>query len=149
MTKADSPEATTTIPTEENANAVEPALREPDTLQLLQREMEIAPSVTSERKQELLVQARAARRQWIQQVPLPYQARQEERVDDTASSIWESSPTLRLWSRSALGMKLPGSTQVLADLYGLSSGISRPEQIEDRLDQLVRPFCITAYLLPL
>lgn len=77
-------------------------------------------SVTIDRKQVLLLQARASRTEWIEKVPLPY--RQHQRT--------ENGPLQTLQS-SHVAKELPSALDILSNLYGI-----KDEPTADLLDRL-------------
>jgi hypothetical protein len=109
-----------------------PALGEPDAMAILRKGSTTAPSVTHDRKQELLVKARADRRQWVRQVPLPYASARDP------TNIWSTQDRLHPVQSSIVCQKMPVLTKVLSELYGLENQIRTTEFVAERVDQLVR-----------
>jgi hypothetical protein len=77
-----------------------------------------APTVTLDRKKELLLQARASRLAWIQRVPLPYKmtpmsADDEGNADHHLSDLATTHAT----------HKLPSISKVLSALYGIETSL--------------------------
>eukprot|EP00536_Pseudo-nitzschia_multiseries_P008481 jgi/Psemu1/20518/gm1.20518_g len=94
--------------------------------------------VTAKRKDELLLQARAERKRWVREVPLPYDSKQLAKLignsgadDGTAintsavNQLWSSRDGLEKIQNSLIcgNRFLPGATTVLSELYGISSRI--------------------------
>jgi hypothetical protein len=109
-----------------------PALKEPDVMAIVRKGSAIATSVTEDRKLELLVQARAERRQWVHQVPLPYASARDP------TNIWSTHDQLYPVQSSIAIQKMPVITKVLSELYGLENHIRTPDAVAERVDQLVR-----------
>lgn len=86
---------------------------------------EAAPSVTPERKNELLLQARADRISWVQAVPLPYQVNSIcTDVADTNDPWSQNDCLASLLKDSNAVQSLPCIPQVLSSLYGAEQGIT-------------------------
>ena len=125
---------------DEEGEPMNPALNEPNAKAIVnQGEAEAAPSVSASRKAELLVQARADRRKWIQIVPLPY-ASQRDR-----NNVWSVEDRLNNLQSSLACKRLPVATQVLSELYGLESKIRTTDEIAERVDGIVSFFCYFAW----
>lgn len=97
---------------------------------------EAAPSVTPDRKNELLLQARADRVSWIQKVPLPYEAMRRSTDDDNP---WNHDDRLLLLKDSNAVQSLPCIPQVLTSLYGMDQGTSA--EVADRIQTVVSFTC--------
>ncbi len=118
--------------------------------------------VTPQRKEQLLLQARAERRNWISRVPLPYspQARAAARGagggGDLQDDLWSRNDALyRVQSSLVCQRYLPSATRTLSELYGLNDasaqGIGKPtttstttttnplrlDQVAERVQKLV------------
>ena len=126
--------------TEETTNAApvsseepsNPALEEPDTMAILQKGQSATASVTNDRKHQLLLLARAERRKWVQQVPLPYASNRDR------SDVWSAEDRLHPFQSSLACQKIPAMTKVLSELYGLEDQLRTPEEVAQRVDGLVR-----------
>lgn len=99
---------------------------------------EAAVSVTIDRKNELLLQARADRISWIQTVPLPYELPRSTDINDP----WNDDERLALLKDSNAVQSLPCIPQVLSSLYGAEQNTSedmanRIQTVVSRLDLLV------------
>lgn len=94
---------------------------------------EAAPSVTPDRKNELLLQARADRISWIQAVPLPYEISRS-----TDNDPWNQDDRLALLKDSNAVQSLPCIPQVLSSLYGMEQSTSADvaERIQSKLEPL-------------
>jgi len=91
-------------------------------------------SVSPDRKQELLLQARADRLKWIQQVPLPYRKIVDK--DDP----WNQDKRLSILKASHAGTHLPTAFLVLSQLYGMEDhGTSSPTEVATRIESLLEP----------
>jgi hypothetical protein len=112
-----------------------PALQEPDAAAILRKGATTATSVTHDRKQELLVQARVERCDWIRQVPLPYASARDP------TNVWSTHDRLYPVQSSIGCRKMPVIAKVLSELYGLERQIRTPESLAERVDQLVRRLC--------
>ena len=91
-----------------------------------------AETVSVERKEELLMEARANRLQWIHQVPLPY--RKAESPDDPWVQEKGLASFLKTCHAAAL---MPSTTKVLSHLYGMEDQLVSPEEVADRIESLV------------
>ena len=89
-------------------------------------------AVSVERKEELLLEARVNRLQWIHQVPLPY--RKAESPDDPW--VQEKGLATFLQSCHAAAM-MPSMTKVLGHLYGMNDKRVSPEEVAMRIENLV------------
>ena len=112
-----------------------PALQEPDAAAILRKGSTTVASVTQDRKQELLVQARVERCTWVRQVPLPYATARDP------TNIWSTHDRLHPVQSSIGCRKMPVITKILSELYGLERQMRTPEALAERVDQLVRRFC--------
>eukprot|EP00980_Cylindrotheca_fusiformis_P006694 scaffold1398_cov116-Cylindrotheca_fusiformis.AAC.11 len=127
-------EAVPEIPKNEDDEPMNPALTEPDAMAIAQRATTSAPSVSLERKKDLLVQARKERRKWVQAVPLPYTQPRDQ------SNIWSLDDRLHAVQSSLACKRLSGATKILSELYGLETHTRSPEDVAERVEALVRPF---------
>jgi hypothetical protein len=84
---------------------------------------ETAPSVTPNRKNELLLQARADRIAWIQRVPLPYR-KCESSPSICTDDPWIQDDRLALLRDSNAVQSLPSIPNVLSSLYGMEESTS-------------------------
>jgi hypothetical protein len=87
-------------------------------------------AVTPARKEELLLEARADRIQWIQQVPLPYR-----KIVDKGDP-WNQDEKLSTFRSSHAGKHLPAAFTVLSHLYGMQASTS-PTEVAARLESIV------------
>jgi hypothetical protein len=87
-------------------------------------------AVTTARKEELLLEARADRIQWIQQVPLPYR----KMVDK--GDPWNQDEKLSTFRSSHAGKHLPAAFTVLSHLYGMQASTS-PTEVATRLESIL------------
>jgi hypothetical protein len=87
-------------------------------------------AVTPDRKEELLLEARADRIQWIQQAPLPYRTM----VDKT--DPWNQDEKLSTFRSSHVGTHLPAAFAVLSHLYGMQSRTSTSE-VAARVESMI------------
>eukprot|EP00934_Nitzschia_sp_Nitz4_P003827 Nitzschia sp. Nitz4//scaffold3_size479765//343825//348135//NITZ4_000144-RA/size479765-processed-gene-1.535-mRNA-1//-1//CDS//3329550890//3817//frame0 len=119
----------------EASSIPEPALEEPDALEIIEKRQGAAttPAVTTERKEQLLLQARNDRRNWLFQVPLPYKKARDP------NNIWSLDDRLYPVQSSLASQRLPTSTQVLSELYGLESNTHSPQEIAHRVATVVQP----------
>lgn len=102
-----------------------------------------AEAVSVERKEELLLEARVNRLQWIHQVPLPY--RKVDRPDDPWVTEAGLAKFLQTCHAAAL---MPSTTQILSHLYGLEDKQITPEQMTTRIESLVSaPLCVSFSVL--
>jgi Vacuolar sorting protein 9 (VPS9) domain len=108
----------------------------------------VPTSVTCERKEALLQQARGDRLQWIRKVPLPYQPPppppQQQQHDDNNSNDadsntkcssswwWHQDERLRQLKNSHAVQQLPTALMVLSHLYGI------PNHNNDQEDEAVQ-----------
>jgi hypothetical protein len=131
--KSKSPQPTTVIlpPAEAPPNA---ALSEPDVMPIVLGES-TTPSVHHDRKKELLIKARADRRKWVQQVPLPFASWKDP--DD----FWTSEDRLAKVYFTMASQRMPAMTKVFSELYGMEEHVRTPEEVADRLEALVRLGC--------
>lgn len=99
---------------------------------------EAAASVTPERKNELLLQARTDRLSWIQTVPLPYALPYEVSVSSSTddNDPWSQDERLSLLKESNAVQSLPCIPQVLSSLYGMEQDTSI--DVADRIQTMVR-----------
>lgn len=104
---------------------------EPDAMAIVHRGESIASVVTHERKQQLLIQARAERRKWVQKVPLPYASARDP------NNVWSSEDRLYPVHSSVACKRLPTATKVLSELYGLETHTRTPEEVAQRVELLV------------
>jgi hypothetical protein len=109
-----------------------PALEEPDAMAIVQKGHITTSSVGSDRKQQLLVQARAERRKWVQTVPLPYATARDP------NDVWSTQDQLHPFQSSVACKRVPAVTKVLSELYGLENHTRTPEEVAQRVDSLVR-----------
>jgi len=141
-TAADSANTTTkTIPATSNITPASstlgvgepsnPALEEPDATVIVRKGTMTTPFVTFDRKQELLVQARVDRREWVCKVPLPYATARDP------TDVWSSQDRLYPVQSSIVCQKMPVLTKVLSELYGLERQIRTPDSIAERVDEIV------------
>jgi hypothetical protein len=107
------------------------ALSEPDALSLLLGDMAPA-AVGYPRKENLLQQARADRRKWIQKVPLPFAS-----VRDP-DNVWMTEDRLAKVQSTPAYSRLPAATKVLSELYGMEDRTRTPEEVATRIETLVR-----------
>ena len=120
------PEPTTSSRPDEVA-----ALMEPDPLSIVLGDSVNQP-VKNDRKQRLLLQARADRRKWVQQIPLPF----APPVDP--NNFWTRDDRLAKLYSSLACRHLPAVTKVLLELYGVEENQRTPKEIADRIEKLVR-----------
>ena len=94
--------------------------------------------VTAKRKEELLLEARAERKQWIRTIPLPFDPELLLFADNNnqkADGKTKAGATNRLWSsregldrfQSSLVFRdrlLQGTTSILSELYGIGSALN-------------------------
>jgi hypothetical protein len=92
-----------------------------------------AETVSVERKEQLLLEARVNRLQWIHRVPLPY--RKAESPDDPWVQEEGLAKFLTTCHAAAL---MPSMTKVLSHLYGIEDQRLTPEDVSSRLESLVR-----------
>lgn len=86
--------------------------------------------VTAKRKDELLLEARAERKRWIRNIPLPYDpellanhATDGKAEDEVRNRLWNSREGLDQFQNSIVfrdGL-LQGATSILSELYGIGS----------------------------
>ena len=88
-------------------------------------------SVHPKRKEELLLQARADRLQWIQKVSLPYRPTSDSQKTDP----WSQDDRLVHFVSSHAAKQLPTTLPLLSELYGVSSTASSP--IADRIQAVI------------
>lgn len=98
---------------------------------------EAAPSVTIDRKNDLLLQARADRMAWIQTVPLPYSKKSTRSTEDKVDP-WNEDDRLTLLRNSNAVQSLPCIPQVLSSLYGMEQGTSE-DIVVNRIQSLLEP----------
>ena len=115
----------------DDGEPMNPALNEPDAMKIFQKGGPNGTSVSLERKKELLVQARADRRKWVQQVPLPYTNPRDP------NNIWSLEDRLNHVQSSLACKRIPTATKVLSELYGLETNIRTSEEVAQRVDELV------------
>ena len=121
---------------------VEEALESPaDALPAVLSSPEAAPSVTSARKSELLLQARADRITWIQAVPLPYEISDTHSTDNDP---WSHDDRLALLKNSNAVQSLPCLAKVLSSLYGMEQSTSI--DVADRIQTMVSLPVHTSFL---
>lgn len=125
------------IKEEESLN---PALNEPDALQIAQRGS-ATPSVTTKRKTELLVEARKDRRKWVQRVPLPYTSPRDP------NNVWSLDNRLHIVQSSLACQRMGSATKILSELYGLETNRKNAEQVAQRVEELTKPFLTQDKLL--
>ena len=93
-------------------------------------------AVSVERKEQLLLEARVNRLQWIHQVPLPY--RKSESPDDP----WVQENGLANYIKTCHAAAfMPSMTKVLSHLYGMDDQRTTPEDIAHRIENLVSSLC--------
>ena len=92
-----------------------------------------AEAVSVERKEELLLEARVNRLQWIHRVPLPY--RKAESPDDPWVQEKGLASFLKTCHAAAL---MPSTTKVLSHLYGMEDQRVSSEEVANRIESLVR-----------
>lgn len=110
-----------------------PALDEPNAMEVIQKDVPTtAPAVSADRKQQLLSLARNERRKWVQRVPLPYKSARDP------NNLWSLEDRLYPVQSSLACQKAPTTTKVLSDLYGLEANIRSPEQVAQRVQDVVR-----------
>ena len=114
-----------------DAEPLNPALKEPDAMAIVQKDEATGPTVSYGRKKDLLVQARADRRKWVQKIPLPYSKPRDP------NNIWSLEDRLNHVQSSSACKRLPIATKVLSELYGLESNIRTSEEVAQRVDALV------------
>lgn len=119
--------------TSEIVAASSSALSEPDALSLVLGDMAPA-AVGYPRKENLLQQARADRRKWIQKVPLPFDS-----VRDP-DNVWMTEDRLAKVQSAPAYTRLPGATKVLSELYGMEDRTRTPEEVATRIESLVCDF---------
>lgn len=137
-------DASSTTQANGTTNAEEPsnpALDEPDAMTIVQKGQSSAASVTNERKHQLLLQARADRRKWAQQVPLPFCSARDP------NNVWSTEDRLHSFQTSLACQRIPTVTKVLSELYGLENQLKTPEEIAQRVDGLVSTLKETAVKL--
>ena len=120
--------------TASGATSVEPAnpaLDEPDAMAIVQKGQSVAAAVSYDRKLQLLLQARADRRNWVQQVPLPYASARDP------NNVWSMEDQLQPFHTSLACKRAPAITKVLSELYGLESNARAPVEIAQRVGTLV------------
>jgi hypothetical protein len=115
----------------DDAEPMNPALKEPDAMAIIQKGESTGPSVSHGRKKELLVQARSDRRKWVQKVSLPYTNPRDP------NNVWSLEDRLNHVQSSLACKRLPTATKVLSELYGLESNTRTPEEVAQRVDALV------------
>jgi hypothetical protein len=98
---------------------------------------EAAPSVTIDRKNDLLLQARADRMAWIQTVPLPYSKKSTRSTEDKVDP-WNEDDRLTLLRNSNAVQSLPCIPQVLSSLYGMEQGTSE-DIVVNRIQSVLEP----------
>lgn len=113
---------------------VNPALDEPDAMAIVQKGQSVSPAVSYDRKLQLLLQARADRRQWVQQVPLPYASARDP------NNVWSMEDRLQPFHTSLACKRAPAITKVLSELYGLGDHMRAPEEVAQRVGTLIQPF---------
>ena len=91
-----------------------------------------AEAVSVERKEELLLEARVNRLQWIHQVPLPY--RKAESPDDPWVQEKGLASFLKTCHAAAL---MPSTTKVLSYLYGMEDQRVSSEEVANRIESLL------------
>lgn len=89
-------------------------------------------SVTPERKEELLLEARANRIKWIQEVPLPYRKTVANKDDP-----WNQDENLSNFRSSHAGTHLPTVFAVLSLLYGMQDGATVPNDVTARVESVM------------
>lgn len=128
-TKTNGTSTSTTHPS--NPEPTNPALDEPDAMAIIQKGYSTTASVSHDRKQQLLLQARADRRKWVQKVTLPYASARDP------DNIWSTEDRLHPLQSSLACKRIPTVTKVLSELYGLENNFRKPEEIAQRVDSLV------------
>ncbi|CAB9506653.1 guanine nucleotide exchange factor [Seminavis robusta] len=89
-------------------------------------------AVSVERKEQLLLEARVNRLQWIHQVPLPY--RKAESPDDP----WVQEKGLASFLKNCHAAALmPSMTKALSHLYGMEDQRVSPEDVANRIETLI------------
>lgn len=97
-------------------------------------------SVTPERKQVLLAQARADRLDWIRKVPLPYkcEAKGSRNNDDTTSTeaddVWQRDPRLAELKNTHVFQQSPAALQALSHLYGIARDVATTESTSNNIE---------------
>jgi hypothetical protein len=89
-------------------------------------------AVSVERKEQLLLEARVNRLQWIHQVPLPY--RKAESPDDPWVQEKGLASFLKTCHAAAL---MPSMVRLLSHLYGMEDQRTSPEDVANRIETLV------------
>ena len=98
-------------------------------------------SVTTERKEELLLQARAERVKWIQKVSLPYRVLTDKR------DPWNQDERLAAFRKCRASRYVPSAFTILSNLYGMGDDDSSskttetirlsPLQVSDRIESVL------------
>ena len=125
-------QAETPLTTVNSNEPTNPALEEPDAMAIVQKSTAMTSSVSQERKQQLLRQARAERRKWVHQVPLPYASARDP------NDVWAAQDRMHPFQSSLVCQRVPVLTKVLSELYGLENHRLRtPDDVAERVDRLV------------
>lgn len=95
--------------------------------------------VTVKRKEELLLQARAERKQWIRSIPLPFDpellsSKNQKTNSDSTYRLWSSRDGLDSFQSSLVfnDRLLHGATTVLSELYGIGSALDDDDTCEEK-----------------
>lgn len=95
--------------------------------------------VTVKRKEELLLQARAERKQWIRSIPLPFDpellsSKNQKANSDATYHLWSSRDGLDSFQSSLVfnDRLLHGATTVLSELYGIGSALDDDDTCEEK-----------------
>lgn len=134
MAASSTTETQGTAPGATSVQPANPALDEPDAMAIVQKGQSISPAVSYDRKLQLLLQARADRRQWVQQVPLPYASARDP------NNVWSMEDQLQPFHTSLACKRAPAITKVLSELYGLESNARAPDEVAQRVGTLIQPF---------
>lgn len=116
-----------------DSSTINPSQDEPDTLSIIQKGQSMVPIVTAERKAELLQEARAQRRKWVQKIPLPYASARDP------NNLWSLDDRLYPVQSSAASKRMTSATKILSELYGLERQSKTPEEIAQRVNELIKP----------
>ena len=93
--------------------------------------------VTAKRKEELLLKARAERKQWVGNIPLPFDPELLPNSQDTkrgaSNRLWSSREGLDHFQSSLVfhDRLLQGATSVLSELYGIGSVLDDAEEKDE------------------
>ena len=95
--------------------------------------------VTAKRKEELLLQARAERKQWVRSIPLPFDpellsSKNQKANSDATYRLWSSRDGLDSFQSSLIfhDRLLHGATSVLSELYGIGSALDDDDECEEK-----------------